>query len=81
VVALLGLGIAATLAANVACGLEHGPVGAAMATWSAVALVGSYELFMMIMRGKQQPVGGVSPKTEQAAAFRCSQSPADGGQS
>ncbi len=38
---LLGLGIAATLAANVAHGLGHGPVGAAVAAWHAVALVGS----------------------------------------
>ena len=30
---LLGLGIAATLAANVAHGLGHGPVGAAVAAW------------------------------------------------
>jgi hypothetical protein len=40
---LLGLGIAATLAANVAHGLGHGPVGAAVAAWPAVALVGCYE--------------------------------------
>jgi hypothetical protein len=35
---LLGLGIAATLAANVAHGLGHGPVGAVVAAWPAVAL-------------------------------------------
>ena len=57
---LLGLGIAATLAANVAHGLGHGPVGAAVAAWPAIALVGSYELFMTIIRGTRQPVGGVS---------------------
>src|SRR5262249_57417275 len=57
---LLGLGIAATLAANVAHGLSHGPVGAAVAAWPAVALVGSYELFMTIIRGTRQPGGGVS---------------------
>jgi hypothetical protein len=45
---LLGLGIAATLAANVAHGLGYGLVGAAVSAWSAVALVGSYELLMMI---------------------------------
>ena len=50
---LLGLGIAATLAANVAHGLGHGPVGAAVGAWPAVALVGSYELLMMITRGAQ----------------------------
>jgi hypothetical protein len=50
---LLGLGIAATLAANVAHGLGHGPIGAAVAAWPAVALVGSYELLMMIIQGAQ----------------------------
>jgi hypothetical protein len=43
---LLGLGIAATLAANVAHGLGDGPIGAAVAAWQAVALIGSYELLM-----------------------------------
>jgi Protein of unknown function (DUF2637) len=37
---LLGLGIAATLAANVAHGLGHDLIGAAAAAWLAVALVG-----------------------------------------
>ena len=50
---LLGLGIAATLAANVAHGLEPGPVGAAVAVWPAVALVGSYELLMTVIRSSQ----------------------------
>ena len=50
---LLGLGIAATLSANVAHGLGHGPIGAAVGAWPAVALVGSYELLMMIIRGAQ----------------------------
>jgi hypothetical protein len=57
---LLGLGIAATLAANVAHGLGHGPVGAAVAAWPAIALVGSYELFMTIIRGTRQPDDRVS---------------------
>src|ERR1700722_4498081 len=48
---LLGLGIVATLAANVAHGLGHGIMGAAVAAWPAVALVGSYELLTMIIRG------------------------------
>jgi hypothetical protein len=41
---LLGLGIAATLAANVAHGLGHGLIGAAVAAWPTVAFVGSDEL-------------------------------------
>jgi hypothetical protein len=52
---LLGLGIAATLAANVAHGLGHGPVGAAVGAWPALALVGSYDLLMMIIRGTPSP--------------------------
>src|ERR1700756_2260754 len=54
---LLGVGIAATLAANVAHGLGHGLIGAAMAAWPAVALVGSYELLMMVIRTAQAPTG------------------------
>jgi hypothetical protein len=50
---LLGVGVAATLAANIAHGLGHGLAGAAVAAWPAVALVGSYELLMMIIRGAQ----------------------------
>jgi hypothetical protein len=41
---LLGLGIAATLTANMAQSWSHGPVGAVVAAWPAVSLVGSYEL-------------------------------------
>ena len=57
---LLGLGIAATLAANVAHGLGHGLMGAAVAAWPAVALVGSYELLMIVIRSSQLPVEGAS---------------------
>jgi hypothetical protein len=71
---LLGLGIIATLAANVAHGLGHGIIGAVVAAWSAVALVGSYELLMVIIRGAQAPAavprphdGVVDPLGEQAA--------------
>ena len=64
---LLGLGIAATLAANVAHGLGHGLIGAAVAAWPAVALVGSYELLMLIIRGTQQTTGDVSPEIGQKA--------------
>ena len=35
--------VSATLAANVAHGLGHGLIGAAVGAWPAVALVGSYE--------------------------------------
>jgi hypothetical protein len=60
---LLRLGIAARLAANVAHGLGHGLIGAAVAAWPAFALVGSYELLMMIIRSVQaQPDAVVTPR-------------------
>jgi Protein of unknown function (DUF2637) len=46
---LLGLGIAATLTANMAQGWSHGPVGAVIAAWPAVSLVGSYELLVWLI--------------------------------
>jgi hypothetical protein len=60
---LLGMGIIATLAANVAHGLGHGIIGAAAAAWPAVALVGSDELLMMIIRGAETPT--VAPRPHQ----------------
>lgn len=47
---LLALGIAATLAANMAQGLSHGAGGAVVAAWPAASLVGSYELLVWIIR-------------------------------
>jgi hypothetical protein len=47
---LLGLGIAAILTANMTQGWSHGPVGAVVAAWPAVSLVGSYELLVWLIR-------------------------------
>jgi hypothetical protein len=47
---LLALGIVATLAANVAHGWSHWPVGATVAAWPAASLVGSYELLLWLIR-------------------------------
>ena len=81
---LLGLGITATLAANVAHGLGHGLAGAAVAAWPAVALVGSYELLMMVIRSSQVPADGapgnqhdVDPLQERAAELFAGQLAAD----
>lgn len=51
----LGLGILATLAANVMHGWEHGVGGAIVAAWPAVALVLSYELLMGLIRRSANP--------------------------
>jgi hypothetical protein len=47
---MLALGILASLAVNVAQGWSHGVVGAVVAAWPAVSLVGSYELLAWIIR-------------------------------
>jgi hypothetical protein len=44
------LGIAATLAANMARGWSRGPAGAVVAAWPAVSLAGSYELLVWLIR-------------------------------
>jgi hypothetical protein len=52
----LGIGIGATVAVNVLHGIEHGPVGAVIAAWPALALVLTVELMMgLIRRGRQVP--------------------------
>jgi hypothetical protein len=47
---LLALGIVVTLAANLAHGWSHGPIGATVAAWPAASLVGSYELLLWLIR-------------------------------
>jgi hypothetical protein len=58
---LLGLGIVATLAANIAHGLGQGIIGAVVAAWPAVALVGSHELLMLVIRGAEAPAVALPP--------------------
>jgi uncharacterized protein DUF2637 len=50
----LGVGIVATVGANLAHGLGHGPIGALVSAWPALALVGSFELLMMLIRSAHQ---------------------------
>jgi hypothetical protein len=59
---LLGLGIAATLTANMAQGWSHGPVGAVVAAWPAASLVGSYELLIWLIRTSGAVERGPSPE-------------------
>lgn len=46
----LAVGIVATIGANLAHGLNHGPIGALVSAWPALALVGSFELLMLLIR-------------------------------
>src|SRR5262249_7980339 len=50
----LGAGIVATVGANLAHGLGHGPVGALVSAWPALALAGSFELLMALIRKHHQ---------------------------
>ena len=46
----LGVGIVATVGANLAHGVGHGAVGALVSAWPALALVGTFELLMTLIR-------------------------------
>lgn len=46
----LGTGILATVGANLAHGFGHGPIGALVSAWPALALAGSFELLMTLIR-------------------------------
>ena len=74
---LLGLGVAATLTANMTQGWSHGPVGAVVAAWPAVSLVGSYELLVWLIRtsgtAEHRPTAG---HLGDAAACRAAARPA-----
>src|SRR3984885_11142197 len=62
----LGAGITATVGANLAHGRGHGPVGALVSAWPALALAGSFELLMTLIRtGK-----GVAGEPGSAALVR-----------
>jgi Protein of unknown function (DUF2637) len=63
---LLALGIIATLAANMAQGWSHGPVGAVIAAWPAVSLAGSYELLIWIIRTAAAGSLGREPAADHA---------------
>ena len=73
---LLGLGIAATLTANMAQGWSHGLVGAVVAAWPAVSLVGSYELLVWLIRtsgtAEHRPPAGPLGDAAACRAAACS---------
>lgn len=60
--AMLSLGVAATIGANVEYGLRYGVLGAIISAWPAVAFIGSVEMVMgMIRRSRRAPVPAVYP--------------------
>jgi hypothetical protein len=56
----LGAGIVATVGANLAHGIGHGPVGALISAWPPLALVGSFELLMMLIRAGRDSRAGAT---------------------
>jgi hypothetical protein len=50
----LSAGIVATVGANLAHGLGHGPIGAVVSAWPALALIASFELLMLLIRNQHQ---------------------------
>ena len=49
--------------ANLAHGVGHGPVGALVSAWPALALAGSFELLMMLIRtGRGTWAGDAEPE-------------------
>jgi hypothetical protein len=81
----LGMGITATIGANVAHGLTHGPIGALVGAWPALALVGSFELLMTLTRnaassaGREMTCTTLAPEPEQGdqAGTEVEQTPED----
>jgi hypothetical protein len=71
----LGVGIVATVGANLAHGIGHGPIGALVSAWPALALVGSYELLMMLIRTEHGTTGG--PATDEADSHAASHAQPD----
>ncbi|MCO6010043.1 DUF2637 domain-containing protein [Actinoallomurus purpureus] len=70
----LGAGIVATIGANLAHGVGHGPIGALVSAWPALALVGSYELLMLLIRSEH---GGTTASRRNGAGSQ-GNSPLDG---
>jgi hypothetical protein len=75
----LGVGIVATVGANLAHGLGHGTVGALVSAWPALALVDSYELLMVLIRSENRAASawhGNAPQIQEAPTLAQSTPPA-----
>jgi hypothetical protein len=67
---MLGLGVAATVAANVAYGSAFGVLGALISAWPAVAFIGSVEMAMGLVRAtRSAPEAAHSAPADLAASI------------
>jgi hypothetical protein len=65
---MLGLGVAATVAANVAYGSAFGVLGAVISAWPAVAFIGSVEMAMGLVRATRSAPGAAQSAPADLAA-------------
>jgi hypothetical protein len=66
---MLGLGVAATVGANVAYGLPFGAPGALVSAWPAIAFTGTAEMLMCLVRSARPPAAAAPvtvPATDSA---------------
>jgi hypothetical protein len=61
----LATGVVAAIGANLAHGLSHGPIGAMVSAWPALALVGSFELLMLSSARTTRPALASPPMAPQ----------------
>jgi hypothetical protein len=73
----LGAGILATIGANLAHGLGHGPIGALVSAWPALALAGSFELLMTLIRTENRAgaTSAFSVNVDRAFPIACNDAP------
>jgi hypothetical protein len=64
---MLGLGVAATVAANVAYGAGFGWPGAVISAWPAVAFIGAAEMALGLVRRARTAAPAAAPMTAPAA--------------
>jgi hypothetical protein len=55
---MLGLGVAATVGANVLFGLPWGALGAVISSWPAIAFIGTVEVALYMARSARAPASG-----------------------
>lgn len=67
---LVGAGIVATLTANVLDGVSSGVLGAIIAAWPAAALVGAYEMIMVLIRNAAVRRDAARAKADKEAQIR-----------
>jgi hypothetical protein len=72
-----GLGMVATIGANVAHGIGYGHIGALVSAWPALALIISYELLMRLMRSTPGGDMAADPPPQEDASAPCPHGVAD----